>query len=208
MRMRLLLLLALAAMSLAAQERFWRNTVTVGMGAGHPQGDLRGLYENSFGLNLGYGYRFHRNFQADFAFETLFGAARVRDYYRTDFGDLRIKDYQFLLPLGARAILPVAGERVLFYGGGGGAYIRYQERIRQPSDYLRIDCPVCGTRDGWGYYGLLGVSVALDRAKVFRLGVTSRVYRADIHGDAIGPVPGARTRDQWVNVTGEFGLSF
>lgn len=194
--------------TLAAQDGFARHYATVGFGAGQPRGDLAGYFDRSFGLNLGYGYRLHRNFQADVGFETLFGAAGVRDFYRTEFGELRIKDYQFLVPLGGRAIWPLARGRLLVFGGGGGAYMRYQERIRQPYQYYRIDCPVCKARSGWGHYALAGASVALDRYQRFRLGVNSRVYRGYTEGESLGLVQALRTRDHWLNLYGEFGVGF
>jgi hypothetical protein len=86
--------------------------------------------------------------------------------------------------------------------------MRYQERLRQPSDYYRLDCPVCASRDGWGWYGTVGASLALDRYQHFRLGAGSRVYRGHTSGDALGDVPGLKTRDHWVNVFGELTFSF
>jgi hypothetical protein len=206
--MRVLILVLVSAATLAAQNRYTRHNFTAGFGAGQPRGDLRDYFDPSFGLTLGYGYRLHPNFQIDAGFETLFGAAGVRDFYRTDFGELRIKDYQFLVPLGGRAILPLARGRLLFWGGGGGAHMRYQERIRQPYEYYRIDCPVCKARSGWGYYGMLGASVALDRYQRFRLGVNSKVYRGYTEGESLGLIQSLRTRDQWVNIYGEFGIAF
>ena len=206
--MRAIILVLIFATSLAAQIGYTRHNVTAGFGAGQPRGDLRNYFDPSFGLTLGYGYRFHPNFQADAGFQTLFGAAGVRDFYRTDFGELRIKDYQFLVPLGGRAILPLARGRLLFSGGGGGAYMRYQERIRQPYQGYRIDCPVCAARSGWGYYGLLGASVALDRYHRFWLGVNSKVYRGYTQGEPLGLVQSPRTRDHWLNLYGEFGIGF
>lgn len=206
--MRALRVFLLSTAALMAQSRYPHHNFTFGFGAGRPRGDLRGYFDDSFGLDVGYGYRFHPNFQADAGFETLFGAAGVRDFYNSDFGALRIKDYQFLAPLGGRGILPLASGRLQISGGGGGAYMRYQERIRQPYNYYRIDCPVCKSRGGWGYYGLLGASVALDRYQRFRLGVTSKVYRGHTEGEAFGQVPMIRTRDRWVNIYGEFGISF
>jgi opacity protein-like surface antigen len=205
---RALFLFAISGATLAAQSWYPHHNATVGLGAGLPRGDLAGYFDNSFGVNLGYGYRFHRNFQADAGFETLFGAAGVRDFYTSDFGALRIKDYQFLVPLGGRAILPLARGRLLLFGGGGGAYMRYQERIRQPIQYYRIDCPVCSARSGWGYYALAGASVALDRYQRFRLGASSRLYRGYTEGESLGLVQAGRTRDHWVNLYGEFGISF
>ncbi len=198
----------LTAGTLAAQSHYTRHNFSLGFGAGQPRGDLRGYFSDSFGLDVGYGYRFHRNFQLDAGLETLFGAAGVRDYYQTDFGDLRIKDYQFLVPLGGRAILPLASGRFLISGGLGGAYMRYQERMRQPYEYYRIDCPVCKSRSGWGSYGLVDVSVALDRYQHFRIGTTARVYRGHTEGESLGLVQGVRTRDHWINAYGYFGFCF
>ncbi|MBI4875062.1 MAG: outer membrane beta-barrel protein [Acidobacteria bacterium] len=206
--MRTLILFSLCAASVAAQSRYTRHNFTAGMGAGLPRGDLSGYFGSSFGMKVGYGDRFHQFFQADAGFDTLFGAAGVRDYLNSDWGALRIKDYQFFVPLGGRAILPLARERLLFYGGGGAAYLRYQERVRQPSNYYRIDCPVCRSRDGWGYYGLLGASVALDRHGTFRLGFATRVYRGHTAGEQLGQLGALRTRDLWVQTFGEFGVGF
>ena len=205
--MRPLLLLA-AAVPLLGQSWYPRNTFSFGVGAGRPQADLAGFFSDSAGISVSYGYRFHRNLQADAGFDTVFGAARVRDFIRTGFGDLRIRDYQFLIPFGVRAILPLEHGRFLISGGGGGVHMRYTELLRQPSDFFRIDCPVCSSRTGWGYYGLVAASVVLDRSQHFRFGVTSRVYQGHTDGDPLGFAPGARTRDRWVNVFGEFGFSF
>ncbi len=205
----LLVVLALAA-PLVAEQPFRRHNLNLALGAGLPRGDLKPFLSDSFGLNLGYGYRFHQNFQADIGLDTVFHAARVRDFYESRFGDLRIRDFQYLLPFGARAILPAASGRLQVYGGGGGAYIRYQESIRQPfgDAYVRVECPVCQYRSGWGYYGMVGASVALDRRGHFRLGFNSRVYRAHTSGDRFGSLPFSRTRDAWINAFAEFGVSF
>jgi hypothetical protein len=214
-RMKAVLVLLALSGTLAAQGRarprgYWKHHVTGAMGAGLPRGELRPFFGDSFGLNFGYGYRFHRNFQADTGLDTVFHAARVRDFFQSQFGDLRIRDYQFMVPVGGRAILAVLGGRLQFHGGGGAAYVRYQERIRQPfgDAYFRLECRVCRSRSGWGHYGLLGTSVALDRYQHFRLGVATKVYRAGTGGDAFGTLPAFHTRDRWVNVFGEFGLSF
>jgi hypothetical protein len=50
-------------------------------------------------------------FQADFGFDTAFGAAGVNDYLETGLGYRRIRDYQYFVPFGGRAILPFASER-------------------------------------------------------------------------------------------------
>ena len=208
--MRPLLLLALALSgSLAAQSWYPRHTFTVGGGGAQPQAHLEPLLNNSGVLGIGYGYRFHRYFQADVGLDTIFYAARVRDFLDSRFGPLRIRDYQFLIPVGARAILPVdRGGRFLLSGGGGGARLQYSELLRQPSDYYNLDCYVCNTRGGWGYYGMVAGSIALDRYNHFRVGVIGKVYQGHTKGDPIGAVPPFRTRDRWANVMGEFGFSF
>ena len=202
---------AMAALApTASAQRFWypKHSFRLGLGSAQPRADLRNLYKDSFNLGFGYGYRFHPYFQADIGLDTAFGAAGVRDFLPTVFGDLRIRDYQFLMPVGGRAILPLARDRVHLFGGGGGAYMRYTERIRQPGDYIRIDCTVCASRHGWGYYALAGVSTALDRNGHFRLGVSGRVYRGHTDGDPLGAVSGIRTRDHWVHIGGDFTFSF
>ncbi len=211
--MRPALVLLLASGILAAQPRYGRyhkHNFTTALGAGLPRADLLASFKDSVGVTFGYGYRFHENFQVETGLDTIFHAAEVRDFYESPVGDLRIRDYQFMLPIGGRAILPLARGRLQFYGGGGAAWLRYQESIRQPfgEAYFRIDCVPCRSRGGWGYYGLVGASVALDRRQHFRLGVTAKMYRAKTSGDAFGTLPPFTTRDRWLNVFGEFGVSF
>ena len=208
--MRRLLLVALAGplvVPLAAQYWYPKHNVHMGVGAAQPRADL-GRLNDSAVFSLGYGYRFHRNLQLDVGLDTIFFAARVRDWLDTSFGPLRIRDYQFLIPVGARVILPMDRGRFLLSAGGGGMRLQYNELLRQPSDYYRFECLPCASRGGWGYYGLVGGSVALDRRKHFRLGVMGKVYQGHTRGDALGVLPGLRTRDRWANVTGELGISF
>lgn len=190
---------------------YQKHSFSVGGGGGAPRGDLQPLLSTSPALRINYGYRFMKNFQADIGFDTIFHAAKIRDFYESSFGDLRIKDYQYFVPVGARTVIPVARNRVQFHAGGGAAWMSYREQIRQPfnSDSgFRIDCPVCSTRSGWGYYALLGSSVALDRMQLFRLGFTTKLYRGRTSGDALGPIPSVRTNDQWLTTAAEFSVNF
>jgi len=202
------LLVLVAAAPLLAQSHFAKHNFTVGAGIGLPGAQLTPAFANSGGLSVGYGYRFHRNLQADFGLDTLFGAAGVRDYLSTGGGYLRIRDFQYLLPFGGRAILPLAEGRVLLSAGGGGAYMRYSERLKQPSSYYRYECPFCGSRSGWGSYALGGVSYALDRFQVFRVGFTVKAYRGHTDGDSLGAVPAVETMDRWLNLFGNFSIHF
>lgn len=207
MKRKIGLLLILGSTSMWAQYR--HHSFAIGGGAGVPGGDLKPLLDTAPVLRLNYGYRFMKNFQADLGFDTIFHAANIKDYYQTDFGDLRIKDYQYFVPLGGRVILPLWSERVQFHAGGGGAWMKYSERIRQPfGNNFRLDCPVCSSRSGWGYYSMAGISFALDRMQIFRLGVTSKLFRGHTSGDPLGPVPGLRTRDHWLNTAAEFSINF
>ena len=191
-------------------QGYFRHNVSVGGGAARPGGELRSLFSDSCLGGVEYGFRFHPNFQLDAGFDSVFGAAGVRDWLPTAFGNLRIRDFQTFVPFGGRVILPIARDRFQIYGGMGGAYMRYGERIRQPfenSDY-RIPCDVCARRDGFGYYGLFGGNMAVDQARRFRLGVGARVYRGHTSGDALGATPARETSDRWVNLFGSFSVSF
>lgn len=202
------LLATLASVPAFCQTPYRKHNIELGLGAAVPGDDLKASFNSAPDLTVGYGYRFHRNFQADAGFETVFGSGDVEDYYESGFGPLRIRDYQFFVPLGGRAILPLASERLLIFGGGGGAYMRYSELIRQPSDYYRIDCPVCNSRSGWGYYALAGASVALDQARHFRLGISGRVVRGHTEGDYFAGIPPFRTSDRWLNIHAVFTVAF
>ncbi len=208
----LVLVVSLAAATVSvipAQSEFRKHNIEVGVGAAVPGDDIKSFLDPATSVTIGYGYRFLRYLQADAGFESVFGAGDVRDFYDSNlFGPLRIRDYQFFVPLGGRVILPLISERILLYGGGGGVYMRYTELIRQPSDFYRVDCPVCSSRSGWGSYALVGGSVALDRGRHFRLGVTGRVYRGHTEGDFFAGVPPARTSDRWSNIHAVFTVSF
>ena len=208
--MRSAILLALFTLPVWGQYSFRKHNITFGGGINIPSGELKPYLSNAPGFRAGYGYRFHRLFQADFGLDVGFGSADVRDFYETEFGELRIRDYQYFVPLGGRVVVPLAEEKVQLYAGGGGAYLRYSERIRQPyANYgYTIDCPVCRSRDGWGYYALAGGSVALDRARNFRVGVVTKFFRGETTGDSLGTLPAFRTVDRWANIAAEFTFSF
>jgi hypothetical protein len=116
--MRRILLLLTACSGLYAQDYYPRHNFTLGAGAALPRGDLGAWLSDSSAVSVGYGYRFARYFQADIGLDVLFGAARVREFLLTDIGDFRIKDREYFLPMGGRAIAPLFGGRLLFSGGG------------------------------------------------------------------------------------------
>ena len=199
----------LAALPLAAQDSYYpRHNLTFGVGAARPKGDLGSALQDSPAISVGYGYRLLRYLQADVGLDMAFGAARINDYLPTGIGDYRIKDREYFVPFGGRAIAPLFGGRFLISGGAGGAWMRYGEQVNQPSYNFRLDCPVCTSRSGWGYYAMGNASYFLNRYKNFRVGVTVRSVRGHTDGESLGPVPGFRTKDQWLNIFGEAGFSF
>ena len=200
----------LALAGLAAGQDYNRHNFHVDLGAARPRGELRPLFNDSFLAGFGYAYRFHEFFQVEGGFDTVFGAARVRDFLPSFFGNLRIRDYQHFVPFGGSVVIPIANEKVHFYGGGGGAYIRYSERVRQPlqDSGFRFDCDVCSSRDGFGYYATVGADVALNSTRNFRLGAGARVYRGETEGDPFGAVPARATRDHWLNLFGRLSFTF
>ncbi len=207
--MRLLGLLLMAGSLAAQQDWTWtRHNFTIGGGAGRPRGDISPALADSPALAIGYGYRFHPNFQADIGLDTIFGAAGVNEFVNTGFGFTRISDYQILLPFGGRAILPFDRGRILLSGGGGGAWMHYFEHLHQPSYYYVLPCYTCTSRGGWGYYALAALSTSVDRNQHFRLGVTAKMYRGFTNGEPIGGVPGVRTKDRWLVVSADFGFCF
>lgn len=203
--------LILALPPIANGQSYWhKHNITGGVGAAMPRADLRYVYATSPLVNVNYGFRFHPWFQGDIGFETAFHAAGVEDYLPTGLGYLRIRDYQYFLPMGGRVVVPIAHDRILFSAGGGGAYLRYSEQVRQPpaESGVYFDCPPCAARDGWAYYGLVATSVALDQGRHFRIGATGRVYRGYTEGHGLGAVPYGHTQDHWINVAGDFTFSF
>jgi hypothetical protein len=205
--MRLLFFLVLA-LPLAAQPPYPKHNVSFGVGAGLPGAELTGPFGNSAGVTVNYGYRWQRWLQADLGLDTLFGAARVRDFVPTEFGYLRIRDFQFLVPFGGRLVLPLQEGRTQLSFGGGGAYMRYSERLRQPSSYYHFECPDCQARSGWGSYARVGGSFALDRYQRFRVGVTSKLYRGHTDGGRLGALPGVESLDRWINLFADFTIGF
>ncbi len=199
-----------AALPASAQwGKSWhpRHHFETGLGVAVPGKDLTTFYQSAVAWGFGYGYRPLKYFQVDLGYQGAYNAARVKDFiYNPSAGYLRIRDFQTYLPLGARVVAPVGGGRVEFYGGGGASYVRTAESLRQPNQWVRFECPDCVSRDGWGYYAMLGTGIALTQGQGVRLTAITRVYRAETSGPPIGANPAIFTREQWVNTT--FGLTF
>lgn len=208
----LLVIAALSAGVAPAQSwnsSFQRHHFTAGLGAATPGSDLKPYYKTAFAWTLAYGYRPFKYGQIDVGYDGAYNSAQVNDYLdNPSFGAVRIRDFQTFIPLGGRVVLPMGRGRAEVFGGGGALYARYAELLSQPSEYLRLACPVCQARDGWGYYAMLGGNVAVDRGNHLRLGVTVKVNRVETTGAPIGNLPSFRTTDRWVNSYLTLGFSF
>ena len=198
----------LAGLPSHAQERYPHHNFTVGIGGAMPTGDSKKALNSSPLVTVSYGYRFLRYLQADVGLQVAFGAARVSVYLQTGIGPFRIRDREYMVPMGGRAILPLKDGRILLSAGGGGIYLRYAEAVRQPSFYFRVDCPICTSRSGWGAYEMADFSYFLDRSHVFRVGVTAQFIQAHTNGEPLGEIPAMRTTDRWTNLFASFGFSF
>jgi hypothetical protein len=142
--------------------------------------------------------------------DAIFHAAGVRDFQDTIIGRIKIRDNEFLVPLGGRAILPLARKRLELFGGGGAAYLNYSETVEVPgggSD-SSFKCQTCRSRDGWGYYATAGANVALEGSQRFWLGVETRLIHGKTNGDTLGAVPPLETRDTWINTAAVFTIRF
>lgn len=202
-----IILLAFLAAPLWAQHQ--KHHLWGGLGAAQPRGDLDPYFRDAFAWGLGYGYRPVKFFQVDAGLEGAYRAGRVEDFFDSPaFGPLQVRDFQFFVPFGGRLIAPFADGRFELFGGAGGAYVRYTEMLRQPSDFIQVGCPVCGARDGFGYYTLAGANVALDRNRTFKLGFTVKMYDASTDGRPVGQVPAVSTSDRWINSYLHFTFSF
>ena len=182
----------------------------MGTGGAIPREDLTSFMDTSPFLRVGFGYRPFRYLQADVGFDSIFHAAGVHGFEDTIIGRIKIRDTEFLVPLGGRAILPLPGQRVELFGGGGAAYLNYGVSVSVPgegSDAI-FHCQSCRSRDGWGYYATAGVNVAVDRSRHFWVGVESRLYHGKTNGDTLGAVPPLETTDTWINTAAVFTVRF
>ena len=195
---------------LLAQSDYAHHNITVGGGAAIPGGGLKDVFSPSGFVRVGYGYRITKNFQADAGIDLGFRAAGVKDFFESEFGPLRIRDYEYMVPFGGRVVLPFAEERFRVFVGGGGAYLRYSERSSQPfaNAGIRLDCPICNARSGWGYYGLAGGNVAITPGSHFRIGGTVNFYRATTDGQSVGFLPAGPSADRWINAAIELTFAF
>ncbi len=201
-------LICLPATFLIAQEESpanFKHSVYIGGGFGMPRGDMRQFMASSGLVRFGYGYRVGRYFQVDLSWDVVWRAAGIGITQQSLVGEIRITDSEHFVPFGGRVILPLAKNRLEFFAGGGGAYLRYEEDADIPgahvygNSYVDYDCPSCTSRDGWGYYGNAGANIALDRRQRVWVGVEVRYVRGRTSGVLLSPDAPYATSDRWIN---------
>jgi hypothetical protein len=195
---------------LSAQPLARQFSFSAGAGGAIPREDLASFMTTSPLLSIGFGYRPIRYLQADVGLDAVFHAAGVRDFQDTVIGRIKIRDNELFVPFGGRAILPLPGQRIELFGGGGAAYLHYGESVEVPgggSD-SGFNCRTCRSRGGWGAYAVAGVSVAVERSRRFWVGVESRLFHGKTNGDPLGAVPPLETTDTWINTAGFFMIRF
>jgi hypothetical protein len=159
-------------------------------------------------LQFGYGYRPWKHFQADVSLTVVPRAAGINVPLQTTVGTFEVKDTEFILPFGGRAILPLLAGRMELFGGGGGTYLHYTEIAPTRLGYgcypsacvFDVACPFCVSRGGWGGYGTAGADVALDRRRRVWLGVETRFVKGTTSGELLGSGGTIKTKDQWLNM--------
>jgi hypothetical protein len=191
-----------------AQDEYHRNNVVFGIGPAIPVGNTTNYLSTAPLINIGYGYRFNRWFQADAGFQIAFGAANNQNAEITDLGPVQGGDHEYMIPLGGRVYIPQPFKRFEVSAGGGTAYLHYSETVSSGGTGYSIGCYSCTSRGGWGGYGLANVSYFLDSNHTFRVGTTVQFIAASTAGQAVGNVPAVKTTDHWTNILFEFGLGF
>ena len=197
-----------ASQAFAQEDDFHRNNITVGVGAATPVGNSTNYLVTAPLVNIAYGYRFNRLFQADAGFQMAFGAANNQNAEVTDFGNLQGGDHEFMIPLGGRIYIPLGFKRIELSAGGGAIYLHYSETVSSNGGYYSPGCYSCTSRGGWGGYGLANASYFLDSNHNFTVGTTIQYIAGATNGLSVGNVPANRTTDHWMNVMLDFGVSF
>jgi hypothetical protein len=160
-------------------------------------------------IDISYGYRFTKLFQADAGFQAAFGAANNQNAEQTTFGPVLGGDHEYFVPLGGRIYIPQPLTRFEFSVGGGAAYLHYAETAPSSGGFYGSGgCFTCTTRGGWGGYGMANASYYLNSGHNFHVGTTFEYIIGRTSGPSVGQSVGGKTTDHWANLFFEFGVSF
>jgi hypothetical protein len=124
----------------------------------------------------------------------------------------QIEDSSLLITTGARVVLPVWRDRLLFSAGGGWAGLFVSEQINSPGSYSYDEplpqCYSCRSRHGWGPTTVAEVVVFPNPAR--GLGFGFHVRTVQIYSDGISlrkpPSPGAN--DRFLMIGGTVSIRF
>jgi hypothetical protein len=186
------------------------HNMVFGVGPAIPVGNGTNYLSTAPFIRAGYGYRFNRLFQGDFAFQMAFGAANNQNAVVTDLGQVRGGDHEFMIPIGGRIYIPQPFHRLEISAGAGPVYLHYSETAPSGGGYYGYSntCYTCTSRGGWGGYGLADFSYFLDSNHNLRVGTTLQYIVGHTNGQAVANFPGTKTTDHWLNVAFVIGLSF
>jgi len=168
---------------IAFSQETMRNTASIGAGGGFPSGGWRtDGFSNSPSFSASYEFRIFKYLAAEGAVVNMLPNVNEGG----EFVDLIARERVTLLSFGARGILPLRQGRIELFAGAGAAHLF-------TSDFYlsSFDAP------SWIYQVNTGGRVALDHRHHFWVGPTVRFYR-----------DGGRPTEEWVSLTGDFGVRF
>jgi len=163
-------------------------------------GERRSLFQQTGLFGTHFGYRPIRYAQIDAGLELGVSAVGRRTISLVSFETGEYDDFIFFLPLGGRAVIPLASERLLLSIGGGGVYVNNIEI----SDSGVTDAE----RSGWGAYGLGQVLFVFGESRRIGVGFTSRWTRVHLSRGFLPGYGSARIADQWLFLGATLSIRF
>jgi hypothetical protein len=160
------------------------------------------LYSTAGGFGLGLYYRPSRRLQLDLGVDLGLDALKVSARYVDENGQTgTLSDREAIAYLGARYLFPNRADSLIGSIGVGLAGGQYGES--GPGQ-----CDTCGTRNGLGGYGVVGIERYFGRTKKIGLGVEARYARLSMTATQIGTFSVASSTDGWLSFVGRFILRF
>ncbi len=187
-----------------SSAEYLKTSLEIHVGGMFPSGDLDTVFGNAPIVGGTLGYRFMRNVQVEGGFDAAFGAAGVKSSGQLSGGGSRsITDREYFLLLGGRLVLPFRQEKLLLSAGAGGAVLNYNEvPVGLPGE--QIFCSGCGSRQGGGYYLLMGLKGMVNPH--FGVGVTVKSIAGKTEGDRLDTRLPFRSQDKWTSVAITFSF--
>ena len=169
-------------------EEIPRHTVTLGFGVGSPQGRFA-QYDRFLtrpALLMDYEFRLHRYFAADAGVDLVFRADNDQCFAPRGCPPPKPGGQAWLVPFGARVLVPVRSDSIELFVGGGGAKASYEYFQR----YLD---------NGWGGQANAGFRIRFGASRRWHAGFLGRYYR----------IPNrSYLKEQWFTLFGSAGVAF